>query len=153
MTLLHSLVFKLCLLALVAAFVLWFGWPVDNDASPDSALPRAVAPVAPNNVPLVPVSREEQPRPTPARHNAKIDLNRATPEQLLALPGIGETLAKRMVSRRAMIGGFQTVDDLLTVKGIGHKRLEQLRPLLTVGPVQKQSRQQPVSPAVPEDRL
>ncbi|MEN3001007.1 MAG: helix-hairpin-helix domain-containing protein [Armatimonadota bacterium] len=61
-----------------------------------------------------------------------LDLNRATAEELEALPGIGPVLAARIVEYRQQRGRFQSVDELLDVHGIGPKRLEQIRPYVTV---------------------
>ena len=63
----------------------------------------------------------------------KLDLNRATAEELQKLPGIGEKLAQAIVSYREQNGPFQSVEDLLQVPGIGEKRLESIRDLVTVG--------------------
>jgi len=62
-----------------------------------------------------------------------IDLNRATAEQLETLPGIGPKYADAIVSYRQH-HPFASVDDLQNVRGIGAKRLEDLRPLVTVSP-------------------
>ncbi len=59
-----------------------------------------------------------------------LDLNRAGPEELMALPGIGEKLAQRVVAYRQSRGGFRNVDELRKVRGIGEKRMERLRPLV-----------------------
>lgn len=61
-----------------------------------------------------------------------LDLNTATAEQLEAIPGIGPVLAQRIVEYRRLNGRFQSVDDLLQVQGIGQKRLERMRPYVTV---------------------
>ena len=53
---------------------------------------------------------------------------------LVAVPGIGPTKAQAIVDHRSAHGPFKSVDDLKSVKGIGAKRLEKLRPELTVGP-------------------
>lgn len=55
----------------------------------------------------------------------------ATVEQLDTLDGIGPTLAARIVAWRDAHGGFQSVDQLTDVPGIGSTRLEALRPHLT----------------------
>jgi competence protein ComEA len=63
---------------------------------------------------------------------AKIDLNTASVEQLEALPGVGAVTAGRIVAFRAR-RPFRSVQDLLQVEGIGERRLESLRDLVTVG--------------------
>lgn len=56
-----------------------------------------------------------------------LDLNTATSEQLQSLPGIGEVLAERILQKRAEVGRFQTVEDLLSVSGIGEKKFNDIR--------------------------
>lgn len=68
-----------------------------------------------------------------SRVSALVDVNAATREELVAVPGIGETLAGRIVEFRSKNGPFQRVDDLLKVRGIGEKSLEKLRPYLRAG--------------------
>jgi comEA protein len=63
-----------------------------------------------------------------------IDINTATSEQLQRVPGIGETLARRIIEFRAEHGPFEKVDDLLNVQGIGTTTLDKMRPFLTVKP-------------------
>ncbi len=65
-------------------------------------------------------------------HGGPISLNRATPEELMALPGVGPVLAERIVAHRESIGGFSAVEDLLDVSGIGERTLAELRPLIQV---------------------
>ncbi len=62
-----------------------------------------------------------------------IDINTAELSELLSLPGIGPTLAGRILDYRREHGPFQSVLELLQVKGIGTKRLERLTPLVQVG--------------------
>ena len=61
-----------------------------------------------------------------------INLNTATADQLEAIPGIGPVLAQRIIEYRQTHGRFQSVDELLEVRGIGPKRLENMRPYVTV---------------------
>lgn len=72
--------------------------------------------------------------PSPAaRPDGKLDLNRATAQDLDALPGIGPVLAQRIVSHRQEHGPFETVGKLRDVTGIGERTFQQLAPLVAVG--------------------
>jgi competence protein ComEA len=57
----------------------------------------------------------------------KISLSSATVEQLDTLDGIGPTLAQRIVAWRDAHGGFQSVEQLREVEGIGDKRFQALK--------------------------
>jgi competence protein ComEA len=61
-----------------------------------------------------------------------LDLNTATVEQLDTLPGVGEVTAGRIVAYRSA-HPFTSVDELLEVPGIGQRRFDQLKDLVTVG--------------------
>ena len=61
-----------------------------------------------------------------------LDLNRATVEELDALPGIGEVLAGRIVAYREENGPFESVEELMEVSGIGEAKLADLAGLVTV---------------------
>jgi len=62
----------------------------------------------------------------------KIDLNKATIEELENLPGIGPKIAKNIVEYREKFGPFRSIEELLEVKGIGTKRLKRLKKYLKV---------------------
>jgi competence protein ComEA len=62
-----------------------------------------------------------------------MDLNTATKEMLDTLPGIGPRLAEEIIQYRAN-SPFTSVDDLTNVNGIGPKKLEAIRPFITVHP-------------------
>ena len=66
---------------------------------------------------------------------AAVNLNTATRDELVALPGIGPAKAQAILDYRAQHGGFKSVDELKDVKGIGAKRFEKLRPEITVSPL------------------
>ncbi|MBO1419194.1 ComEA family DNA-binding protein [Streptomyces sp. FH025] len=61
-----------------------------------------------------------------------VSLNRATAEQLDTLPGVGPTLAQRILAYRTSHGSFRSVDQLRQVSGIGARTFAELRPLLTL---------------------
>ncbi len=61
-----------------------------------------------------------------------VNINTATSAELQLLPGIGESRAKLILEERSRRGGFKSVDDLLAVKGIGEKSLENLKPYLVL---------------------
>ena len=54
---------------------------------------------------------------------ALVNLNTATAEQLMTLPGIGETLAQRIIQYRHEHGTFQSIGELANVNGIGDKTM------------------------------
>jgi len=62
----------------------------------------------------------------------RIDINHAEAWLLEALPGIGETLAQRIVDYRQQNGPFHSIEELLKVEGIGGTRYEQIKDLITV---------------------
>jgi len=62
----------------------------------------------------------------------KVHLNTATQTQLEELPGIGPTFAQAIIAERQRRGGFTSVNDLRSVRGIGDKRFAELAPLVTV---------------------
>ena len=59
-----------------------------------------------------------------------VDLNSAAWPELTVLPGVGETLARRIVEHREQHGPFRDFDDLRRVRGIGPRTLERLTPYL-----------------------
>ncbi len=62
----------------------------------------------------------------------KININRAEPWLLEALPGIGEVLAQRIVDYRSENGSFRRIEDLLKVSGIGTATLEKIKGYITL---------------------
>jgi competence protein ComEA len=64
----------------------------------------------------------------------RVDLNRASKEELMALPGIGEVLADRIIEERTTGGPFRAPADVQRVSGIGPKTFEKIQPLIAAGP-------------------
>ena len=69
-------------------------------------------------------------RAAPLRAEFQVDLNEADWPELVQLPGIGETLARRIVESRDRDGRFLDHEDLERVRGIGPKTLYRIRPYL-----------------------
>jgi competence protein ComEA len=62
----------------------------------------------------------------------QIDLNSAEWSEFSQLPGVGETLARRIVERRQQSGPYRNADELLKVQGVGKKTLERIKPFLVI---------------------
>lgn len=71
------------------------------------------------------------------RARFQVDLNTAQWPELAQLPGIGQTLARRIVQSRTEEGPFPDHEALQRVRGIGPKTLDQIRPYLRPMPSQK----------------
>lgn len=67
------------------------------------------------------------------RPDKKININTASAKELEALPGIGESLAKAVLACREEIGGFETIEDIMKVSGIGPAKFKAMAELITVG--------------------
>ena len=67
---------------------------------------------------------------SPAAAPYQLDLNDAGIDELVCLPGIGPTLAERILERREELGGLHTAGDLLSVSGIGPATYEGLQPYI-----------------------
>lgn len=61
-----------------------------------------------------------------------ININTASERELCSLPGVGETIAKRIIAYRSENGDFKTLEELSRVEGIGSVTLEKLRPFICV---------------------
>ena len=83
------------------------------------------------------LSAQKQPPAKP------IDLNAASIKELVELPGVGKVIAQRILDMRQKSGRFRRVEDLLAVRGISQKKLDALRPYVTVSP--------PSPPPVPKN--
>lgn len=61
----------------------------------------------------------------------KISINKASYEELITLPGIGDKIALRIIEYRNTYG-FWAIEDLKNVKGIGEKKYEKLKEYLAI---------------------
>ena len=100
--------------------------------------PETVIPTVPSTEPPVRSEPTKQTEPKKSSGSSEkkvtfpVNINTASKKELDALPGIGETLAQRIIDYRSANGPFSTVDELTKVKGIGAKTLEKLKPYATV---------------------
>ena len=85
------------LVALSLGLTLWYSWGKSHLATQPLAIHPAIVPV---------------------------DLNHSDEQRLVAVPGIGPTLARRIVEQRETNGRFASVEDLRQIPGIGVRTLE-----------------------------
>jgi competence protein ComEA len=142
---LSSLLVKLGMLVVTMGVVFWIGWTVpqsrfveagqeaDRRASEETRV-RSAGQTAVSASDPAPLAAQphgssgvlQQPVPP------KLDVNRATEQELEALPGIGPVLAERIVEYRQSRGAFRDVEQLRNVKGIGKKKFDRIRTLIGV---------------------
>jgi competence protein ComEA len=143
----QSLFIKLGMFAATMGVVFWIGWtlPTLFDRSHDLAVNSSegaqaemalgsgrTTAVRSSPVALLP---NQPSTAVPKRsHKGLLDLNRATEQDFDALPGIGPKLAERIMKYRHSVGAFHSINELPDVKGIGNKKFERIRSLVTVTP-------------------
>lgn len=148
---LYTFLIRLGMWAVTVAVVFWIGWSVpasmdwehESDLSP-LKVANAEGPAVRATEPAVlqpPTPSMAPPRvvvePKPAARTGKLELNHATLEDIESLPGIGPVLAERIIEYRKAKGAFRSVGDLRLVKGIGKKKFERVRMLVSVTPATK----------------
>jgi competence protein ComEA len=69
-------------------------------------------------------------RATPLTAKFQVNVNQADWPELMQLPGVGRTLAERLIAEREERGEFQSVEELTRVDGIGPRTIERIRPYL-----------------------
>ncbi|MEE4312033.1 MAG: helix-hairpin-helix domain-containing protein [candidate division KSB1 bacterium] len=74
----------------------------------------------------------ERKRKTSIVKTISLDLNQATKEEFEQLPHIGPVIAQRIIDYRKDVGRFNSVDELVKVKGIGIKTLNKVSPYLKI---------------------
>lgn len=144
----QSLLLKFGMFAATMGVVFWIGWtlPTSFDRARDLAVNSSEGAqsemafaggraAAVSETPVASLADRPAIAPGPKQsHQGLLDLNRATEQDFDALPGIGPKLAERIMEYRQSIGAFHSLDELRAVKGVGKKKFERIRPLVTVTP-------------------
>ena len=86
-----------------------------------------------NEAPLTSTEPEAEVVGVPRSGDGRININLASQSELTDLPGIGSTLASRIIDYRRQHGDFLRIEDLRNVSGIGEKRFEAIMDKITVG--------------------
>ena len=94
---------------------------------------RTVAPMKPT-VDELPLAHPARRLAAPKSTSPPLDINRASEDELRALPGIGSVLASRIVEARERDGPFVSLDDLRRVRGLGRAKLEKLTAAVSLRP-------------------
>ncbi len=68
----------------------------------------------------------------PVETELKVNINRANLEELMKIPGIGRVTGLSIIEYRTLHGEFSHIDELMNVRGIGEKKLEMLKPYVTI---------------------
>ena len=99
---------------------------------PETIPPTETAPVRSNPTTKPKETTPKATKPAEKKVTYPVNINTASKRELEALPGIGEVLSQRIIDYRSANGRFQSVDELVKIKGIGEKTLEKLKPYATV---------------------
>lgn len=78
----------------------------------------------------VPVVGEEV--PTDSKKDARININKASKEELMTLPGVGESRAESIIKHREQQGAFQSIEEIMQVSGIKEGLFEKIKDLITI---------------------
>jgi len=91
---------------------------------PEQGVPGSSGQITPPAAPSVPPTRDSE---------GRININLASRSELMDLPGIGPALSERIVDYRRDNGPFSKIDDIRNVSGIGERRFETIKNMITVG--------------------
>jgi|AntRauTorckE6833_2_1112554.scaffolds.fasta_scaffold00158_21 comEA protein len=103
---------------------------LEDKYNPDLSVNNTIATPAPPSIEANESEKTSDPIDQPPI--ALININTAGSAQLQTLNGIGPAYAENILQYRESNGGFDSIDELLNVKGIGQKRLENIRPYIKI---------------------
>lgn len=83
-------------------------------------------------LPINATAADEEETPPVVMVASVVSINQADAKQLQEIPGVGQTIAARIVEFRSANGNFKSVDELTKVKGIGEKRLSNIKSRITL---------------------
>jgi competence protein ComEA len=76
-------------------------------------------------------SKNSNGSPLPSK-KGKLNINKASAQQLDALPGVGPSIAQKIVDYRSSRGGFKSIEELNNVSGIGDEKYKDIKDLITI---------------------
>ena len=128
---------KVAIAVTVLIFAILVGYGVGSSAVEEGAFYVRTAKEAPTEAIMLGGDVTEEsavPSLSPVASPAagEININTASEQELMELPGIGEVLAARIVAFREENGEFDSVDCIMDVSGIGEKLYEKIADLITV---------------------
>lgn len=70
--------------------------------------------------------------PKNGQKQSKVNINKANKEKLMTLPGVGESIALKIIEYRTQNGDYKSIEDLKKVAGIGDSKFNNLKEYVTV---------------------
>lgn len=111
--------------------------PADVSGKPDETINPGVTETAEPSADNPAVTNETitptEGSPSAEQTSDVTDINSAAAAELVGLPGIGEVLAQRIIDYRNEHGGFQTIEQIKDVSGIGDAKFNAIKDMITVG--------------------
>ncbi len=80
----------------------------------------------------VSISNSKEASSSERNKSSKININTATKEELDTLPGVGEATANKIINQREDAGEFKNIEEVKNVNGIGEKKFEEMKNLISV---------------------
>ena len=125
----HSKIYLLLLIPTAAFLLFAAGFCIGRNQPSDELRVVTARTPAPQETSA---ENETAPSEETSASDARINLNTATAEELMTLPGIGEVFAERIVAYREIHGRFTSLDELAEIEGLGEKRIDAIRDYLTL---------------------